>query len=60
MLSVYQQRKAIKNLKKKGILETKEFGMPLKTWYFIKEEKSYEIVAESVETLVIYKKFQGW
>lgn len=47
MLSVYQQRKAIKNLKKKGILETKEFGMPLKTWYFINEEKLYEIVAES-------------
>lgn len=47
MLSVYQQRKAIKNLKKKGILETKEFGMPLKTWYFINEEKLYKIVAES-------------
>ena len=47
MLSVYQQRKAIKNLKKKEILETKEFGMPLKTWYFINEEKLYEIVAES-------------
>lgn len=38
MLSAHQQRIAIENLKKIGILEVKLFGMPQKAWYKIIEE----------------------
>lgn len=38
MLSSHQQRIAIENLKKIGILEVKLFGMPQKAWYRIIEE----------------------
>lgn len=38
MLSAHQQRIAIENLKKMGILEVSLFGMPQKAWYKIKED----------------------
>ncbi len=38
MLSAHQQRIAIENLKKIGILEVKLFGMPQKAWYKIIED----------------------
>lgn len=38
MLSAHQQRIAIDNLKKIGILEVSLFGMPQKAWYKIKED----------------------
>ena len=38
MLSSHQQRIAIENLKKMGILEVTLFGMPQKAWYRIIEE----------------------
>ena len=38
-LSAYQQRTAISNLVRKDIIVMKSEGMPLKTWYFINENK---------------------
>ena len=42
-LSAYQQRTAISNLVKKDIIVMKSEGMPLKTWYFINENKLQEL-----------------
>lgn len=46
-LSPYQQRQAFKQLIDKGIIITKEMGMPQKTWYFLDEEKIYILLLEN-------------
>ena len=45
-LSAYQQRTAISNLVKKDIIVMKSEGMPLKTWYFINENKLQELLLD--------------
>lgn len=48
-LSAYQQRTAISNLVKKDIIVMKSEGMPLKTWYFINENKLQELLFDNIE-----------
>ena len=48
-LSAYQQRTAISNLVKKDIIAMKSEGMPLKTWYFINENKLQELLFDNIE-----------
>ena len=48
-LSAYQQRTAISNLVKKDIIVMKSEGMPLKTWYFINENKLQELLLDDIE-----------
>lgn len=48
-LSAYQQRTAISNLIKKDIIVMKSEGMPLKTWYFINENKLQELLFDNIE-----------
>lgn len=48
-LSAYQQRTAISNLVKKDIIVIKSEGMPLKTWYFINENKLQELLFDNIE-----------
>ena len=38
-LSAYQQREAIKNLVKMGLIECEKRGLPAKRWFKINEEK---------------------
>ena len=48
-LSAYQQRTAISNLVRKDIIVMKSEGMPLKTWYFINENKLQELLFDNIE-----------
>ena len=48
-LSAYQQRTAISNLVKKDIIVMKSEGMPLKTWYFINENKLQELLFDNIK-----------
>ena len=48
-LSAYQQRTAISNLIEKDIIVMKSEGMPLKTWYFINENKLQELLFDDIE-----------
>lgn len=48
-LLAYQQRTAISNLVKKDIIVMKSEGMPLKTWYFINENKLQELLFDNIE-----------
>ena len=48
-LSAYQQRTAISNLVKKDIIVMKSEGMPLRTWYFINENKLQELLFDNIE-----------
>ena len=48
-LSAYQQRTSISNLVKKDIIVMKSEGMPLKTWYFINENKLQELLFDNIE-----------
>lgn len=48
-LSAYQQRTAISNLVKKDIIVMKSEGIPLKTWYFINENKLQELLLDDIE-----------
>ncbi len=44
MLSAYSQRIALNNLIRLNLLEIKQKGMPLRTWYSINEQNLYEIL----------------
>lgn len=46
-LSPYQQRQPFKNLADRGIILTKEKGMPQKTWYSIDETTLYQLLLET-------------
>ena len=49
-LSPYQQRTAIENLIRKGILITKKVGMPSKIWYSFNETVLFKIFIENDDT----------
>lgn len=49
MLSAYQQRITIGNLIDNGIINTRQKGMPLRTWYTINEDAIYKLVSENLE-----------
>lgn len=49
-ISPYQQRMAIENLIRKGILITKKVGMPSKIWYLFNETVLFKIFIENDDT----------